>query len=115
MRNIDLIFVIALGIAMGSILGKVWSVTPSGLVLYQVTLICIVWFALRVTLDYLQKLGRMIARQKFMSQTFWFSGANHDVQKLHYPRKPRPASAARSPELQGRSALDNLLKNSNQL
>ena len=37
MRSIDLIFVIGLGIAMGSILGKVWSVSPTGLVLYQVT------------------------------------------------------------------------------
>ena len=115
MRNIDLIFVIALGIAMGSILGKVWSVTPSGLVLYQATLICVVWFALRVALDCLQKLGRIIARQKFMSQAFWFSGVNHDMQKLHYPRKPRPAPAARSSEFQDRATLDNFLKNSNQL
>ena len=88
MRNIDLIFVIGLGIAMGSILGKLWIVTPTGLMLYQAALICIVWWVLRVFIDYLQIFQRFITQWWGTPPGFWISGAKKDVKAVH-PQKRR--------------------------
>ena len=111
MRNVDLIFVIGLGIAMGSILGKLWIVTPTGLMLYQAALICVVWWVLRVFIDYLQILQRFITQWWGTPPGFWISGAEKDVKAVHPHKTTRPAAASRSSQVQTTSTLDKLLTN----
>lgn len=120
MRSIDLIFIIALGIAIGSILGKIWSVSPSGLVLYQIGVICVIWLALRSAITGLNKLWQYLAAQPFMSLDYWHTGSTPGPMRMPPRRRSRPDGgqgahgangAIRTSEPGGNSTLDNFLRN----
>ena len=135
MRSIDLIFIIALGIAIGSILGKLWSVSPSGLVLYQIVVVCLVWLALRSAITGLNKLWQYISAQPFMSLDYWYTGSTPGPMRMPPRRRSRTDGghgahaahgaqgaqgahgtngAIRTPEPGGNSTLDNFLRNLDQ-
>ena len=114
MRSIDLIFVIGLGIAMGSILGKVWSVSPTGLVLYQVGVICVMWLILRTAITGVKWLWQYISAQQFMSLDYWYSGSASGSLRTPMRKRPRANGAIRPPEPVDNSTLDNFLRNLDQ-
>ena len=129
MRSIDLIFIIGLGIAMGSILGKIWSVSPSGLVLYQVVVICMIWLILRSAITGVQRLWQYISAQRFMTLEYWFAGRALGPARAPSRRRSRPDGvqgshaangaqrsngAIRAPQPGTNSTLDNFLRNLDQ-
>lgn len=74
MRTVDILFVIILGIALGSILGKVWASTPAELLPMQLMFVCIVWAALRGVFALLGAARDAVAWQRLLSPAFWRSG-----------------------------------------
>lgn len=129
MRSIDLIFIIGLGIAMGSILGKIWSVSPSGLVLYQVVVICLIWLVLRSAITGMQRLWQYISAQRFMRLDYWYTGTALGPMRTSPRRRSRPGNghgshapngaqetngAIRTPQPGGNSTLDNFLRSLDQ-
>ena len=101
MRTVDILFVIILGIALGSILGKVWASTPAELMPMQLMFVCMIWALLRGVFALLGAVRSAIDWKRLLSPAFWRSGhrslLKHGAAE-HAARRPTRRRPAPQPE-----------------
>ena len=96
MRTVDILFVIILGIALGSLLGKTWATAPADLMPMQLMFVCLIWALLRGLFALLGAARHAIDWQRLLSPAHWRAGGGGLLKRNIGEQVPR-RTARRQP------------------